>query len=63
MVELDGGQHARPEDGRRDVERTRLIEERGYRVLRFWNRDVLGNVEGVLAMILEAIERARSPSP
>ena len=50
VVELDGAQHAVEveRDGRRD----HWFAERGYRVLRFWNNDVLSNSEAVLAEIL-----------
>jgi very-short-patch-repair endonuclease len=41
IVEVDGGQHA--DDGEA---RTRWLEARGYRVIRFWNNDVLANTEG-----------------
>jgi very-short-patch-repair endonuclease len=45
IVELDGGQHAdHPEDGRRDSDLCAL----GYRVIRFWNNDVIDNLDGVL---------------
>ena len=47
IVEVDGGQHS-PE---RDRTRTAWLEAQGYRVLRFWNNDVLQNLEGVLAAI------------
>jgi very-short-patch-repair endonuclease len=61
IVELDGGQHAvRTFE---DERRTRFLESRGYRVLRFWNNDVLENVEGVLATIQKALENRPSPSP
>src|SRR5512139_3841553 len=56
-VECDGGQHA---DNSADDERTRLIEAHGYRVIRFWNNDVLGNTEGVLIRIAEEIALARN---
>ena len=49
VIELDGGQHA--ETVSYDSKRTRYIEERGYRVIRFWNNDVLNNVDGVLSEI------------
>ncbi len=45
IVELDGGQHALQVDA--DAERTDWLEKRGYRVIRFWNNDVLENIEGV----------------
>ncbi len=46
VVELDGGQHA--EQKHKDDARTKAIEALGYHVVRYWNNDVLGNVEGVL---------------
>jgi very-short-patch-repair endonuclease len=49
IVEVDGGQHA---NSIRDGDRDRYFESRGYRVLRFWNNDVLGNLSGVLETIL-----------
>ncbi len=52
VVELDGGQHI-PET---DARRTALIEAKGYRVLRFWNNDVLHNLEGVLEVVLATCE-------
>jgi very-short-patch-repair endonuclease len=48
IVEVDGGQHG---ESPADVIRDRRLAEDGYRVLRFWNNDVLGNLEGVLATI------------
>ena len=38
-----------------DAERTDWLESRGYRVLRVWNNDVLGNIDGVLTYILSAL--------
>ena len=48
IVEVDGGQHNEPAT---DAIRDRRLAEEGYRVLRFWNNDVLGNLEGVLTTI------------
>ena len=48
IVEVDGGQHS---ESAADEIRDRRLAEDGYRVLRFWNNDVLGNVEGVLVTI------------
>ncbi len=50
VVEVDGGQHA---DNAADDERTRVIESYGYRVIRFWNNDVLQNTDGVVLRIAE----------
>ena len=51
IVELDGGQH----NEEIDRSRTRFLQDRGYRVLRFWNNDVLENLEGVVAVIKSAL--------
>jgi very-short-patch-repair endonuclease len=48
VIEVDGGQHS---ESAADVVRDRRLAEEGYRVLRFWNNDVLGNIEGVLTTI------------
>jgi len=53
IVELDGGQHAT----RDETNRTAILEAMGYLVLRFWNNDVLQNMEGVLEEILNVINR------
>jgi very-short-patch-repair endonuclease len=61
-VELDGGHHAlQVED---DLVRTRMLEERGWTVLRFWNGDVMTNTEGVVEAILAAVSRGSThPRP
>src|SRR5262245_26234448 len=51
IIELDGGQHATRVTA--DAERTAALEARGYLVLRFWNNDVLGNMDGVLQTIID----------
>jgi very-short-patch-repair endonuclease len=61
IIELDGGQHA--ERIVEDERRTRFLASRGYRVLRFWNNDVLENVEGVLTTIQAALNDRASPGP
>ena len=53
-VEVDGDVHADPAQAERDVERTKFLEERGIRVLRFRNEEVERNLEGVLRRIVEA---------
>lgn len=58
VVELDGGQHA----AERDMQRTRKIEACGYLVIRFWNNDVLTNIDGVLLRIFETL-RTVAPHP
>ncbi len=49
VVQLDGGQHAENRD--KDIQRDRFFAENGFEVLRFWNNDVLENLEGVLEVI------------
>lgn len=55
IVEVDGGQHAA--DKEKDDERTTWLEAEGYRVVRFWNNDVLSNTEGVVQMICSVLHR------
>jgi very-short-patch-repair endonuclease len=52
-VEVDGGQHA---ESARDARRTAFLEAEGFRVIRFWNNDVFGNIDGVLQIIAEALK-------
>ena len=62
IVEIDGGQH----DANIDSRRTKFLERHGFKVLRFWNNDVLENLEGVLETIgRAAAERMKEeiPSP
>ncbi len=59
VVELDGGQHAMQQTY--DEQRTRFLNEQGYRVLRFWNDDVLQHTDAVLTEILRACSEAPPP--
>ena len=61
IVELDGGQHAVQASA--DAERTTFLEAQGYRVLRFWNNEALGNADGVLERIALALGAGPSPRP
>ena len=58
VIEVDGGQHATEIDAPRSA----ILSEEGYRVIRFWNHDVLGNPDGVWMMI-DAALRDRHPTP
>src|SRR5215471_15223443 len=60
IIEVDGGQHAENES---DMVRDRWLRDRGYSVLRFWNNDVIQNIDGVLEAIASALPRETPPSP
>ncbi len=57
VVEVDGGQHA---ESTQDINRDAWLQKEGYTVLRFWNHDVLGNLDGVLEALGTALERQSS---
>jgi very-short-patch-repair endonuclease len=59
VIGVDGGQH----DARLDGRRTALIEAEGYRVIRFWNHDVLGNGDGVAVMLASVCGDATPTQP
>jgi very-short-patch-repair endonuclease len=58
IIEIDGGHHDRQSPD--EDKRTRFLEDQGYRVLRFWNSEVLSNREGVQAIIADNLA---SPPP
>ena len=67
IIEADGGQHAADDA---DARRTQFLESKGYRVLRFWNNDILSNLDGVAELIAAALSiphpaqaALESPSP
>ncbi len=51
VIEVDGGQHGEKEGQIKDNKRDQWLTKEGYRVLRFWNNDVLTNMEGFMDMI------------
>jgi very-short-patch-repair endonuclease len=59
IIEVDGGQHA---ESVRDVERDNWLVRNEFRVLRYWNNDVLQNLEGVLISLAEQLDRTPHPS-
>lgn len=59
VIEVDGGQH----DDAVDAERTRYIQAQGFRVIRFWNNDVLSNLDGVIEDIMRVVADMPSPNP
>ena len=54
IIELDGSQHLDQEEY--DEERTKTLNSQGYQVIRFWNNDVLNDIEGVIRAIILAME-------
>ncbi len=56
IVEVDGSQHAA--EAAADSARSKWLEERGYRVIRFWNNDVSKRLDGVLEAILQALKES-----
>ena len=55
IIELDGSQHV--EQAEYDRERTAFLESKGYHVLRFWNDDVMNNIDAVLNVIWDSLEK------
>jgi very-short-patch-repair endonuclease len=53
IIEIDGGQHNYQSQELKDTERTEELKRRGYRVIRFWNNDVIQNLESVLESIID----------
>jgi very-short-patch-repair endonuclease len=63
-IELDGGQHAVQQ--KQDERRTQFLSEKGLAVVRYWNNDISGNLQGALADLVDRIEKRRcevTPSP
>ena len=56
VIEIDGGQHNELQNQEKDAERTNYIESRGYRVFRFWNKEINENIEGVYQKLLEIFQ-------
>ena len=57
IIEIDGSQHYEPEKKRKDLERTKELENLGYQVLRFSNRDIHQHFDAVGEMIHQTIQR------
>jgi very-short-patch-repair endonuclease len=60
VIELDGGQHALPDEHGEDEQRDAWLEREGYTVVRFWDNEVLTNIGGVLEVLRE---KSRRPPP
>ena len=63
VIEIDGGQHAQPQQQAYDQARTEWLEARGLRVIRFTNRDIDTNIEGVLNEIARQCGADEESSP
>lgn len=57
VIEIDGGQHNVTSHIEKDIQRTSNLKKKGYQVLRYWNNDVLQNVDGVVYNILEVLNK------
>jgi very-short-patch-repair endonuclease len=60
IIEVDGGQHA---ENARDLMRDQWLRDHNYRILRFWNNDIMSNMDGVLETIADALRTAKPPHP
>ena len=56
IIEIDGGQHNENKNITYDQERTKYIESKGYKVIRFWNNDIDNNIEEVYLDILKHMD-------
>jgi very-short-patch-repair endonuclease len=63
VIEVDGNGHGEVTQASYDVERTAFLESRGYRVLRFWNNEVLTEIDAVMNAIYAALCRVAPPTP
>jgi very-short-patch-repair endonuclease len=59
IIEVDGGQHADDEYG--DAKRDAWLESQGFRVMRYWNNQVLNELDAVMADIARALDAASPP--
>jgi very-short-patch-repair endonuclease len=62
IVELDGGQHGDAAAASQDAKRTEWLSSKGHSLLRFWNSDVLRQLDAVLQSILDATVHPTPPS-
>jgi very-short-patch-repair endonuclease len=63
VIELDGSQHGDERAKEHDDKRTRWLESEGYRVIRFWNNDLVENLTGVLETVYAALYGSRDVEP
>jgi very-short-patch-repair endonuclease len=60
IIEVDGSQHA---ESSRDLVRDRWLRAHNYKILRFWNNDIMSNMDGVLETIADALRVEAPPHP
>jgi very-short-patch-repair endonuclease len=60
IIEVDGSQHV--DQHQSDIERTEFLKSKGYRVLRFWNSDILNNIQTVMSEIIQAVSNKQITS-
>lgn len=60
IIELDGGQH---NDRPKDKDRTLYLENNNFKVIRFWDNEILHNIDGCLEILLKEISLLNNPSP
>ncbi len=63
IIETDGGQHSTIENEKRDADRARYLASCGYRIIRFWNHEILGNIDIVLEKIYTTVMDPPHPVP
>lgn len=63
IIELDGGQHNTEEGKRKDKERIIWLEKNGYRILRFWNNELISDLDAVLSIVQESLTPHHNPLP
>ena len=59
IIELDGRQHNEPENIEADKVRTEFLESKGFKVIRFWNKDINLNIAGVYEFLLNEVEKLK----
>jgi very-short-patch-repair endonuclease len=63
IIEVDGARHSKQGGHLLDEKRTEWLEARGYRVLRFWNSDVLSDIDRVIGYVYNALAGRTTPRP
>jgi len=62
-IEVDGDSHYKPDTIEKDKERTKYLEGFGIQIIRFQNSDILNNIEGVIEVLIEAINKIKRTTP